>query len=288
MSAICGSLLAVVRERLDRGLRSEREVTDALGIPCIGLAPQLRRSDLARPDHRLLSEPFAPYTEAIRSAAATLQLAGVQRAPVTVLISSSVPGEGKTTMAKSLAVYAAHLGKRVLLVDFDFRHPSILRRLYGKPATFVRDLQNRSPAEFVRHLRELNLDYLAMPRSSSDPLALFTDRHVQNIMRQLRDGYDCVIIDSPPLLGITEARLLVSFADKCLFVIKWGSTRREVALNALNLLNNTLRSERACTVQASALLTQVDLKQHAGYHYGDAAEAFTKYKKYYFKEFVRT
>ena len=117
---------------------------------------------------------------------------------------------------------------------------------------------------------------------------MFTDKHVQNIMRQLRDSYDCVIIDSPPLLGITEARLLVPFADKCLFVIKWGSTKREVALNALNLLNNTLRSERACTVQASALLTQVNLKQHAGYHYGDAAEAISKYKKYYLKEFIRT
>jgi polysaccharide biosynthesis transport protein len=284
VSAICGSLLAVVRERLDRGLRSERDVTDALGIPCIGLVPQLGRSDSARPDHCLLSKPLTPYTEAIRSVAAALQLAAVQRAPVTVLISSSVPGEGKTTMAKSLAVYAAHLGKRVLLVDFDFRRPSTLRQLHGKPATFVPDLQNRPPAEFVHHLDDLNLDYLAMPCSSNDPLALFTDQHVQRFMHQLRDSYDCVFIDSPPLLGIAEARLLAPFANKCLFIIKWGSTRREVAQNALDLLNNPLRSEDGCAVQVSALLTQVNLKEHAGYHRGDVAEAFTKYRKYYFKE----
>jgi succinoglycan biosynthesis transport protein ExoP len=283
VSAIFGSLLAVVRERLDRGLRSERDVTDALGIPCIGLVPQLRRSDSAGPDHSL-----TPYTEAIRSVAAALQLAAVQRAPVTVLISSSVPGEGKTTMAKSLAVYAAHLGKRVLLVDFDFRHPSTLRRLHGNPAMVVPDLQNRPPAEFVHHLTDLNLDFLAMPCSSNDPLSLFTDKHVQSVMRQLRDSYDCVFIDSPPLLGVTEARLLAPFADKCLFIIKWGSTRREVAQNALSLLINPLRSEKASAIQVSALLTQVNLKKHAAFHHGDVAEAFTKYREYYFKGSVRT
>jgi polysaccharide biosynthesis transport protein len=279
VSLICGSLLVVVRERLDRGLRCERDVTDALGIPCIGLVPQLSRSNSARLYHCLLNKPFMPYTEAIRSAAATLQLAAPQRAPVTVLISSSVPGEGKTTMAISLAAYAAHLGKRVLLVDFDFRHPSVLRRLHGKSEKSIQDLQNCPPAEFVHPLRNLNFDYLPMPCSSNEPLALFMGNHVQTLMRQLRDGYDCVFIDSPPLLGATEARLLAPLADKCLFVIKWGSTKPEVARNALNLLRNPLRFEKGCAVQASALLTQVNLKKHADYHYGDVAETSTKYGK---------
>jgi succinoglycan biosynthesis transport protein ExoP len=284
VSSICGSLLAVVKERLDRGLRSERDVSDALGIPCIGLVPQLRRSDLAQPDHSLLSKPFAPYTEAMRSVAATLQLTATPLFPMTVLISSSVPREGKTTTAISLSVYAAHLGKRVLLVDFDFRHPSILRRLYGEPEKVVPDVQDRPPEQLVHHLRDLNLDYLPMPCSSGDPLAWFTGRHAKTLMRQLRDSYDCVFIDGPPLMGITEARLLVPFADKCLFVIKWGSTTREVVQNALNLLNNSLRSEKGCAVQVSALLTQVNLKTQAGYQCGDVTEAFTKYRSYYFRK----
>jgi succinoglycan biosynthesis transport protein ExoP len=278
VSSICGGLLAVVRERLDRGLRSERDVSDALGIPCIGLVPKLRRADLAQPDHSLLSKPFAPYTEAMRSVAATLQLSATPLFPMTVLISSSVPGEGKTTTAISLSVYAAHLGKRVLLVDFDFRHPSILRRLYGEPDKVGPDVQDRPPEQIVHHLGDLNLDYLPLPCSSDDPLAWFTGRHVKTLMRQLRDSYDCVFIDGPPLMGITEARLLAPFADKCLFVIKWGSTRREVAQNALDLLSNPLRPEKGCAVQVSALLTQVNLKEHAGYRYGDVAETYTKYR----------
>jgi uncharacterized protein involved in exopolysaccharide biosynthesis/MinD-like ATPase involved in chromosome partitioning or flagellar assembly len=281
MSSIFGSLLAVLRDRLDRGLRSERDVTDWLGIPCIGLVPQLPRADSARLHRCLLTRPFTPYTEAIRSAVAALHVAATPSAPTTVLISSSVPGEGKSTMAASLAIYSASLGRRVLLVDFDFRHPSLLRQRHGNSKGFVPDLRDRPPADCVQRLSDLNIDYLPMPRPSVDPLALFTGQHVQILMRRLRDSYDCVFIDSPPLLGITEGRLLASFADKCLFVIKWSSTRREVAQNALNLLGNTLRSEDGSAFQATALLTQVDLKKHAEYHYGDAAETFVKYKKYY-------
>jgi succinoglycan biosynthesis transport protein ExoP len=281
--SIGGSLLAVVRERLDRGLRCERDVVDALGIPCIGLVPQLPRSDLARPYHCVLNKPFTAYSEAIRSAVATLQLAARQHAPVTVLISSSVPGEGKTTLAASIAVYAAHLGRRVLLVDFDFRHPSDLRQLHGKTDRSVEDLRDHPPTELIHRLRDLNLDYLPMPRSSVDPLALFAGGHVQILMRQLRESYDCVIIDSPPLLGITEARLLAPFADKCLFVIKWDSTKREVAQKALNLLGHPLQTEKGCALEISAVVTQVNLKKHAAYHYGDAAETVAKYSKYNFE-----
>jgi uncharacterized protein involved in exopolysaccharide biosynthesis/Mrp family chromosome partitioning ATPase len=280
--SICGSLLAVVRERLDRGLRCERDVADALGIPCIGLIPQLSRSDLARPCHCLLNKPFTAYTEAIRSAVASLLLAATQHAPKTVLISSSVPGEGKTTLAASIAVYAAHLGKRVLLVDFDSRHPSNLRQLHGKTDRSVGDSRDRQPTELIHHLRDLNLDYLPMPRSSVDPLALFAGEHVQILMRQLRESYDCVFIDSPPLLGTTETRLLAPLADKCLFVVKWDSTTREVAQKALNLLGHPLRTEKGCALEISAVVTQVNLKKHAAYHYGDVAETPAKYNKYHF------
>jgi succinoglycan biosynthesis transport protein ExoP len=92
-----------------------------------------------------------------------------------------------------------------------------------------------------------------------------------------------VFIDSPPLLGITEARLLAPFADKCLFVIKWDSTKREVAQKALNLLGHPLQTEKGCALEISAVVTQVNLKKHAAYHYGDAAETVAKYSKYNFE-----
>jgi Mrp family chromosome partitioning ATPase len=281
-SLISASLLAIVLERLDQGLRTVRDVTDALGLPCIGLVPQLPRSRADRRLRHLLSEPFTPYTEAIRSVAATLCLAEPHRKPMTILISSSVPGEGKTTMAASLCIYAALLGRRALLVDFDCRHPSALRALGSRPKTPLPDLKNRPLQELIQHIPDLNLDFLAMPRDATDPLAPFVGKRMQGLLGRVGSAYDCVFIDSPPLLGVTETRLLAALVDSVVFVIKWGSTRREVAQNAGDVLRCALQPDRRGAVSVSALVTQVDLKRHADYRYGDVGEAFAKYRKYYF------
>jgi Mrp family chromosome partitioning ATPase len=280
-SAICGSLMAVLRARTDNRLRSERDVSEALGIPCIALVPQLPRFRSTAANH-LLKKPFAPYTEAIRSSIAALQLTATERSPVTVLICSSVPGEGKTTFALSLALFTARLGKRTLLVDFDFRRRSILRRKHARDLDGASDLQLRPGAELIRRLPDLDIDYLPIPRSPVDPLAIFAGAHLREFLHRLRDNYDCVFIDSPPLLGIAESRLLRTLADKVLFIIKWGSTRREVAQNALHLLREPIEDDDDRSPNTSAIITQVNLRRHAKYRYGDAAETFVRYKKYYF------
>jgi len=281
-SLIAASLLAVVLERLDQGLHNEHDVTDALGLPCIGLVPQLPRSFARRPSSYLLSNPFTPYTEAIRSAVATLHLAEAHHRPRTVLVSSSVPGEGKTTMAVSLAVYAALLGRRVLLVDFDGRHPSALRVLGQPSQTPPSSQQDHAPEKLIQHIPALKLDYLAVPLGRPDPLAPFIGRQMHEFLRQIAMGYDSVFIDIPPLLGITETRLLAAMVDSVIFVIKWGSTRREMVRNAGELLRRALPSRASAGIQGLALVTQVDLKRHADYHFGDVGEAFVKYRKYYF------
>src|SRR5229473_691011 len=281
--AIGGSWLAVILEQLDRGLRSEQETSDALGISCIGLVPLLPRKHAIRPYQHLLTEPFSAYAEAIRSAVASLGLAGSARTSKVVLISSSVPGEGKTTLARSLAAYVGVLGRRVILVDLDFRPSSPLGEFDDTAERGIVDLplQNRPPAELIRHIPEAGIDYLPMAGYHLDPLALFAREQMPRLVRQLCERYDCVIIDGPPVLGSVEARLLPSIVDKLLFVLKWGSTRREVAQNALSLLRDSGCLDTDRSDLAVAIVTQVDLKRHARYRYGDVGEFLVKHSKYY-------
>jgi succinoglycan biosynthesis transport protein ExoP len=274
--AIAGGMLAVAMDRLDQGLRSERDVSDALGLPCIGIVPQLGRMGRTRPHRRLFTEPFAAYTEAIRSLVAALQLADRRSAPKAILIGSSVPREGKTTLAVSVAVYAALLGRRVLLIDLDFRNPAVLRELGGEARGGVLDLllEDRLSEDVVQRVPGLQLDYLPACRRPVDPLPLFADERMPRLLRQLRESYDCVVIDSPPLLSVTEARLLAAMVDKVVFVVKWGSTRRDDAQNALNLLRNSGLPGNDRVALAGVVVTQADPKKHARYrYYGDIGDS---------------
>ena len=274
LALIGAGLLAIVLEQLDRTLRTERDVTDALGISCIGVIPQFtRRPGKLRP-HQLIPQDER-YTEAIRSVvAAALQLVNPQKSAKTFLVTSSVPGEGKTTLAISFAVYAARIQRRVLLIDLSFRHPSIASELGGTAGGgILQVLQGRPPAELIRAAPGLGFDYLPLSRDSADPVATLASERVPKLLRQLEGSYDCVVIDSAPLLSATEARLLASMVDKVLFAVKWGSTPREVAQNALGLLR---RSDLRDAV--TAVITQVDLKRHARYRYGDFSENLLRVK----------
>lgn len=276
--AIGGSWLAIILEHLDCGLRSEQETAHALGISCIGLVPALMPKHPIRPYHHHLTEPFSAYSEAIRSAVASLGLTPSTRTSKVLLISSSLPREGKTTLARSLAAYLASLGRRVLLIDLDFRQASPFEEFDGiAEGPIIEPLSpNRAPAELIRHLPKAGLDYLPMAGYRVDPLALFAREQLPRLIHQLRDRYDCVVIDGPPVFGSIEARLLPSIADKLLFVVKWASTRREVAQNALSLLRDVDHLDMDHSNLALAILTQVDLKRHARYRYGDVGEFLVK------------
>jgi len=198
-----------------------------------------------------------------------LRLAEPGHAAKVVLISSSIPGEGKTTVAWSLAAYVGFLGRRVLVVEgsrlgeFDDT---------GKRGIVDLSLQNRPPAESIQHIAKAGFDYLPMPGPRLDPLTLLACEQMPGLIRQLRERYDCVIIDGPSVFGAVEARLLPSIADRILLVVKWGSTRREVTQNALSLLCESGGLNKDRSDLATAIVTQVDLKRHARYRYGDVGE----------------
>ena len=274
LALIGGGVLAVIIERLDRTLRSEHQVQSSLGIPCVALVPKLDWKSCRRPQDHLLKQPFSPYAEAIRSISASMQFAASGQAPKVVLTSSSVRGEGRTTLATSLAAYAARLHSRVLLVDLDFRKAGVAQALGLKADKGILNVIT-SPHTFddvIQHVPELGLDVLPMPSCAVDPMTVFASEALQNVLNEIRKRYDFVVIDGPPLLGFTESILLSSLVDTVLFVVKWGSTRRDIAENAIGELRAFGWSEQTVAERVRAVVTHVKLKQHARYHYGDSVE----------------
>jgi Mrp family chromosome partitioning ATPase/capsular polysaccharide biosynthesis protein len=278
LSLIGGSVLAVTRERFDRTLRSERQVHSALGISCSALIPRLNWIHRLRPHGHLLKKPFSPYAEAFRSVWASLQFATQDQPPQIVLVSSSVRAEGRTTLATSLATYATRTLPRVLLIDLDFRNPAVASTLKLQADGSILDLiESNCPVDdIVQHVPELELDVLAMSRCSIDPVTIFADGKLQNALDELRNHYDLIVIDGPPLLGAAEASLLAPLADTVLFAVKWGVTRSDVAQNAVRELQELGWSDRTIAERVRAVVTNVNLKRHASYKYGDAVELLVR------------
>ena len=110
-------------------------------------------------------------------------------------------------------------------------------------------------------------------------MLLLSGDHLARLLEKLRKKYDCIVIDSSPLLGNAEARLLASLVDKVLFVVKWGGTPVEVTQSALSVLRNPGGPEGDHIGLVSAVITRVDLKKHSLYRYGDVADSYAQIEK---------
>ncbi|WP_027135631.1 GumC family protein [Geminicoccus roseus] len=283
-SGVGGILLVVLLERLDRGLRSARQVQQELGLRCIGLVPRLRWLGRKRPHQYLAGMPLSIYTEALRSIFVALPGATRDYRPTgIVLVTSSRAGEGKTTLAVSLATYASLAGKRVLLIDLDLRHPSVARELGVKPRCGLVEYlcDERALDEVVHQLPGTNLHYISIVRRPVDPLSLVSGQGLAAMLQRMRMQYDWIIVDSAPLLGITESSVLAQLVDSVLFATRWGSTSRDIAGNALEILEEASQTLDRTPPGIYSVLTQVNIRQHARYRYGDAGEAYHRYNRYY-------
>ena len=278
-SLMVAGLLALIAESLRNGLRSTSEIEKVLGVPCFSHVPRVRSRDGCPPHALPIRKPRSAYAEAIRAVHVGLQFAQLERSPRVVLVTSSLPGEGKTTLAVSLAAAAAASGHKTLIIDLDLRRPAV-RPTSTQPATapgIVELIAGEVRLEEAVYAdpSQPNLDLITVRRTPANPAEVLASKQLTQLIARLRPRYSLIVLDAPPVLGLTDAKVAMHLVDAALFVVRWGKTTNEIATNGIAAL-------RDCRAPiAGAVLTQVDLKAHARGAYGDAAAYYGGYKGYY-------
>lgn len=277
-SLVVGSLLSLLLERRDRGLRSSRQIERLLGQQPLALVPRLDRLKRNQKPHQyLMAKPLSAYTESIRSVLTTLKLSSIDNPPKVILVTSSLPQEGKSTFVASLATFAARSQKKVILVDLDLRHPSVARELGRPVAAGIVEFMvgDRTLDEVVQHDPASGLDFLPVKRQTANPTDLLDSQKMRLLIETLRQTYDYVFLDCAPVMSVTDSRVAALLADRVVFCVRWSKTPQD----AVTLSFETLRQTNVPI--GGVVVTQVDVKKHAQYGYGDVAQYYGKYQDYY-------
>jgi polysaccharide biosynthesis transport protein len=274
-----GLMLALGIEMLDHGFRSMEQIERHLRVPPLGLVPaiqgfaSLRRS----PDTHILEKPSSAYAEAIRSLYISLLLSGGDQPVKTILVTSAVPKEGKTSIALSLAHMLASTGHSVVLVDCDLRRPTA-HKTFGVQS-------GPGLVEVLLGTTTLETVLATDPRSGArlvpagkpvlNPAELLGSPTMKRFLAWLAERHEFVILDSPPVLAVSDARVLARIVDGTLFLVRWVETRRERVIAGWRQL-----VEGGGKV-AGVALTLVDVRRHAKYGYSDSGTYYGQLRKYY-------
>jgi capsular exopolysaccharide synthesis family protein len=227
---------------LNSGLSSPQEVEAVLGRPVLSSVSLLSDSErkvdgrVENPINFLLKKPLSRYAEQVRTARVGIQMSDVDNPPKVVLLTSSVPKEGKSTLSICLAFSAAKSGQRVLLIDGDLRHSTTTKHfgLAGRPG-LVDFLTGTTPLD---QALVTSGSIVVMPAGSStqNSADLLGSSRMRQMTTDLSAVFDYILIDSPPVGPVIDAKILTQLADKILYVVRWQSTPREIIAHCLDQL----------------------------------------------------
>lgn len=279
---IAAGAAVLVAEFWDRHLRSRLDVERELGVPFAGVLPDFRsvrpkglRGLDATPAEYLLNFPFSGFAEAFRNLRAFLMTTSRADDARLIAITSAVPREGKSLTSLCLARTLALSGSRVVLVDCDLRQRGASKLIGDRDVGIVEVVEQSVPVrEALVHDPRSNL-FILPASGKSVPYDLFSNPATDEVLRQLANQFDYVILDTPPVLGVADARILAAKADRVLYVVQWNKTPLRTAQAAVDILQE-------CGAHvAGALLTKVNVKGQARYGYGDSSDYYGYFKNYY-------
>jgi polysaccharide biosynthesis transport protein len=236
---------ALAKEMLDAGFTTAKQVEDLLQLPVLTSVGRMQKRD-RRVDGKVVPlalypslKPSSRYGEAVRSLRTGIRMADVDNPPKIIQITSAVPGEGKTTLAISFAASAAAAGVKVLLIDADLRRASASRVLgVEKDQGLVDLLLGQADAKSLMQLHK-DARFWTLPAGSKtqNPPDLLGSERMKGLMEGLRKTFDLIVIDTPPAEPVIDPVVVSQLSDKVVFVIRWGSTTREMVRRSVQRMS---------------------------------------------------
>ena len=220
--------------------------------------------------------------EAINSLKISLKLSDPDARIKAIQVTSSVPEEGKSSLILSLGVAMAKEGKKVLVIDADLRRSSLEKSLglseEGPGLTDFVLASTDEPGDFVVSHEESGMDFIRTGDAKyANATDIFSSNRMHSIIESLKQHYDFVLFDTPPIMAVADARVIGQIVDKTIFVVRWDKTPRKVARASIDLLR------KGGTNPAGVVLQQVDLKRYGKLGYGDSGYYYhySRYSNYY-------
>ncbi|MGP8260057.1 MAG: GumC family protein [Acidobacteriaceae bacterium] len=277
-----GIVIVFILEGLDTGMHNIQEIETVMGMPSLAIIPQSKRTSVeqtatmstAQRNIHVLTQPKSQFTEAFRALRTSLLLATAGQPPKFILFTSAMPSEGKTTMASNLACILSQSDVRVLLMDADLRRSNIHHRfgLTGKLGLTTVLAGTSTLEEAVQHIPETpNMDILPSGPVPPFPTEMLSSETMQALMKKLGKIYSHIVIDSPPVLSVTDAVVLGNMVDAVVLVVRHGKESKNVMRRARDLL------ARSGAPMTGLVLNAVDVKSpdyygyygYSGYSYGN-------------------
>ncbi|WP_294187303.1 CpsD/CapB family tyrosine-protein kinase [uncultured Clostridium sp.] len=182
-------------------------------------------------------EPKSIAAESYRTLRTNIQYSSFDKEYKVIVITSSEPGEGKSTTAGNLALCMAQGDKRVILVDCDLRRPSIHKKFKVSNLAGLSDvIIGKSDLSKVMHRYNKNLVLLTSGKIPPNPSEMLSSKSMENLLEKLRENFDYVILDTPPVQAVTDSQILSTKADGTILVVRAERTKKESVNNAINLL----------------------------------------------------
>lgn len=264
VGCVLGIGFAAVREWKDARLRAPDEINSLLGIPLVGIVPQINRRLSAVDRGQVLRlDSRSPVAEAYRSLRTSLHL-GDARSAKTILVASPAPGDGKSTTAGNLAIAFAQAGDRTLLVDANLREPvqHMIFEIEAKAGISTAMTGESKLRDAVMPTRVPNLHLLPCGPVPRNPAELLSSERFKHLLKTLGEAFDRIVIDSPALEDVTDGRILAAQADVTMLVMRMNQSMRrsgtlavaglnEVGANVLGAVANAVPSVSASRLDGS-------------------------------------